>query len=107
MVATHYLIFPSLFIVLGLIVPHLKTINGIIGYRTYRAMKNQRNWDYAQQYSGRCFIYMGVATLPFIAIDYFNLIDSKLLTSIYFVSITLAIAFIIYKTEQGLKRLEQ
>ncbi|MDM1370430.1 SdpI family protein [Myroides marinus] len=106
MIATHYILFPVLFIILGLIAPHLKTINGIIGYKTYRAMKNQRNWDYAQKYSDRCFIYVGLATLPFIAIDYFNLIEPKLLTSIFFVGITLTFAFIIYKTEQGLKRLE-
>ncbi|MFD0699574.1 SdpI family protein [Myroides pelagicus] len=107
MIATHYILFPILFIVLGLIAPHLKTINGIIGYRTYRAMKNQPNWDYAQKYSGKCFIYMGIVILPFILIDYLDLINSKLLSSIFFVTITLAIAFIIYKTEQGLKRLEQ
>lgn len=106
MIATHYILFPVLFIVLGLISPHLKTFNGIIGYRTYRAMKNQRNWDYAQKYSGRCLIYVGIATLPFIVVDYFNIVNTKLLSSIYFVLITLAIAFIIYKTEQGLKSLE-
>ena len=36
-----------------------KEINGLYGYRTPIAMKNQKNWDYAQVYSAKVMMKYG------------------------------------------------
>ena len=41
-----------------------KQINGVIGYRTHRSMKNQETWRFAHQYSGRIWHRSGLALLP-------------------------------------------
>ncbi len=107
MIATELLIFMCLFIVLGLLVPHVKTINSILGYRTHRAMKNQRNWELAQKCSGKGFVYLGIGTGIYSGISYLLPTYSKLLNNLYFLPMILSLAFIIYKTEQGLKKLEE
>lgn len=40
-----------------------KTINGVYGYRTARAMKNKDTWDFAQRYCGRLWCRIGVVLL--------------------------------------------
>ena len=39
-----------------------KKINDFMGYRTYRSMKSQEAWDYANKTSAKGLIYVGVAT---------------------------------------------
>lgn len=41
-----------------------KNINGIIGYRTMRSMKNSKTWQYAQEYCGRLWWKIGWVALP-------------------------------------------
>ena len=50
-----------IFIVMGLIMSKKppKEINGLYGYRTPIAMKNQKNWDYAQVYSAKVMMKYG------------------------------------------------
>lgn len=40
-----------------------KRINGLVGYRTPRAMKSQAAWDFAQVYAGKQLFYSGIALL--------------------------------------------
>ncbi|MGL4584392.1 MAG: SdpI family protein [Flavobacterium sp.] len=102
MIATELIVFASLYIALGLIVPYIKTINNIIGYRTHRAMKNQCNWEFAQKYSGKCFLYLGIGTVIYSIIAYFLPEYTDRLSKFYYLPMIIALAFIIYKTEQGL-----
>ena len=39
-----------------------KQINGVIGYRTHRSMKNQETWRFTHQYSGRIWHRSGLAS---------------------------------------------
>ncbi|MEK6450708.1 MULTISPECIES: SdpI family protein [Myroides] len=95
-----------IFILLGLICPQIKTINGFIGYKTYRAMKNQRNWEFAQKYSGKLMLYFGATSAIYTVLAYlFPFINIG--ESLYFIVLTLYIAFLIYKTETALKKIEQ
>ncbi len=41
-----------------------KQINDAFGYRTTRSMKNQEPWRFAHQYSGKIWLYSGLALLP-------------------------------------------
>ena len=69
------LIVPIIMIVVGKIMSvHCpKEINGIIGYRTRRSMKNEETWKFAHSYCGRLWWILGwimvipsiVAQIPF------------------------------------------
>lgn len=55
-----------LFLILGLL---LKTFppqknNAFFGYRTTLSLMNQDTWDEAQNYSGNCFIIIGILFIP-------------------------------------------
>ena len=41
-----------------------KQINDAFEYRTTRSMKNQETWRFAHQYSGKIWLYSGLALLP-------------------------------------------
>ena len=41
-----------------------KEINGLVGYRTPRSMRNQDTWRFAHRYSGRLMFRWGLALLP-------------------------------------------
>lgn len=70
----HY-IAPVVFIALGFIIPQCKSI-GPIGYRTPRSMKNQQNWDFAQQLSGKFLLILGGIFLINNLLFYFSIFQS-------------------------------
>lgn len=41
----------------------VREINGAIGYRTARSMKNQETWDFAQHYMGKVWKKVGIGLL--------------------------------------------
>lgn len=41
-----------------------REINGLIGYRTPRSMRNRDTWEFAHHYSGRLMFRWGLALLP-------------------------------------------
>lgn len=45
-----------------------KRINGFYGYRTRMSRKNQKTWDFANQYCGRIWMLMGSGMLPVSAV---------------------------------------
>ncbi|MDE7435846.1 MAG: SdpI family protein [Lachnospiraceae bacterium] len=59
------LLIPLLMAVIGLISEKhaVRDINGIIGYRTSRSMKNQETWDFAQHYMGKVWKKVGIYLL--------------------------------------------
>ena len=102
---------PILMIVGGLtMVRHYpKTINGWLGYRTTRSMKNTDTWKFAHQYCGRLWWKIGItslvvtvlAHLPFYSGDENTL--SILSLWVMFFQVIVLIAPI-YPTEKALNR---
>lgn len=37
-----------------------KRINHIVGYRTYKSMRNKEMWDYANKYCGKLWMILGL-----------------------------------------------
>ena len=86
-----------------------KNINGIIGYRTTRSMKNRDTWKYAHDYCGRLWWKIGWALfLPSVIIHFpfYNSSEEKIgsvgsiLCTIQCVCLIIPIFF----TERALKR---
>lgn len=66
------LLIPLLMLIIGLVwEKHPVTdINGAIGYRTARSMKNQETWNFAQRYMGKIWKKTGSALFfPSIAVN--------------------------------------
>ena len=76
-------------------------INGIIGYRTSRSMKNKETWKFAQEYCGRLWWKIGwlmlapsaILHIPFMAVrrrplewlaDFYALYSAQCLSALYF-----------------------
>lgn len=66
------LLIPLLMLLVGLVWEKhaVKDINGIIGYRTARSMKNEETWNFAQRYMGKIWKKTGfVLFIPSIAVN--------------------------------------
>lgn len=61
------LLIPVVVIVTGRIMwkHYPKNINGLVGYRTTRSMKNMDTWKFANEYCGRLWYKMGLFMLVF------------------------------------------
>ena len=105
------LLIPALMIIFGKMMwKHPpKTINGIIGYRTTRSMKNRDTWKYAHDYCGRLWWRIGWGLLlPSVIIHFpfYNRSEDTIgtvggiLCAIQCVCLIIPIFF----TEQALKR---
>ena len=59
------LLIPAVVIVTGRIMwkHYPKNINGLVGYRTSRSMKNMDTWKFANEYCGRLWYKMGLFML--------------------------------------------
>lgn len=53
------------FVICGVVMMYFppKKINPFYGYRTARACKNQRNWDFAQRHSARMIVLAGIGNV--------------------------------------------
>lgn len=83
-----------------------KGINSTYGYRTSRAMKSQKNWDFAQKYSGKVMLQ---STALLTGVGLLGLVVD--LAKVWEISIGMLLLFIallypIYLTEKALKRLD-
>lgn len=102
-----YLIVGVLLTVIALLTKRYppKKINHIYGYRTRRSMKNQRNWDFANQYSADLMLYVGLMSLGIGIVAYYILSETAgLLTALLLPCVLLIL--IIPMTEKKLKELE-
>lgn len=85
-----------------------KDINGLIGYRTERSMKNRETWEFAHDYCGRLWVRSGVLSLilsVIISVSYFYL-DKSVSLGIMCVAEFVQTAIIIWSiflTEKQLK----
>ena len=60
------LLIPVVVIVTGRIMwKHPKNINGLVGYRTTRSMKNMDTWKFANEHCGRLWYKMGLFMFAF------------------------------------------
>lgn len=94
--------------VLAYLLPKRK-INGIVGYRTMRSMKDQKNWDFSQRFFFRNWFFVipivllfQVLTLILFHIENIDLIET--LSMILFFIYSILLSFI---TEMKLKQLDQ
>lgn len=107
------LLIPIVYMVIGLLfwLRPPKLINGVMGYRTARAMKSQEAWEFANRLSGKLLLILGIVfvIISLIAgLITMNLSDD--IFGIYIISLvmiqTIAIAFVIVRTEKALKRFD-
>lgn len=81
-----------------------KKINSFYGYRTTRAMQNQKNWDFAQDYCSRISVYAHLALL-FLQFLLYMFMKSAEMAGILILFLWLAtMAGIIVLTEIRLKK---
>lgn len=83
-------------------------INNLYGYRTKRSMSNQELWDFAQKYSAKVFLRIGVLNLIIglplmIFVTYSE--DYYIFFELLWVVISCLSVF--YFTEKRLKRIEE
>lgn len=105
------LLFPSflsgiIFIITGFIMLQFppKNINMLYGYRTTRSMKNQKQWDFAQKYSAKLLLLCGLF-LTFISnISLLITIHNKAKLFISLALIISSVIFLLFKTENELKK---
>ena len=61
------LLIPIIVLIIGRIMwkHYPKNINGLVGYRTTRSMKNKDTWKFANEYCGRLWYKLGLIMLVF------------------------------------------
>ena len=102
------MIISILFIVIGVVVLLCKNnTNHILGYRTYMSMKNQSNWHYAQIYSGKRMLILGVLLLIFSSVATLFKLNTNLNKIIYGIGISLGTILIVVATEIALNKKEK
>ena len=84
-------------------------INGVIGYRTARSMKNTDTWKFAQNYCGRLWWKMGwIMFIPSVVIHFPFYQSSEnvigIVAAIVCTIQCLILVFTIFPTERALKR---
>lgn len=97
------LLIPLLMIVFGRMMRNNppQDINGLIGYRTKRSMKNGDTWKFAHDYCGRLWQKMGWFMLAFSAAAHFVFFDS--IGLILWVAQCAVLIASVFLTERALK----
>ena len=105
------LLFPSflsgiIFIITGFVMFKFppKNINMLYGYRTTRSMKNQEQWDFSQKYSAKLLIFCGVFLILTSNISLLITINNKAKLFISLALIFGSVIFLLFKTENELKK---
>ncbi len=83
-----------------------KEINNLYGYRTPRAMKNQKIWEYAQVYSAKVMMKYGGYFLLLCLPGYFMDIAPEIATGAGLIVLLIGVAFMIFQVETHLKKWE-
>ena len=97
-----------IFIVMGFIMSKKppKEINNLYGYRTPRAMKNQKIWDYAQVYSAKVMMKYGGYFLLLCLPGYFIDMAPEMAAGVGLIVLLIGVAFMILQVETHLKKWE-
>ena len=81
-----------------------KKINMFYGYKTATSMKNQKQWDFAQKYSGKLMVYNGFILIVISFVSLFFNIEEKIETFIGIGFILTCIFIILFFTEKAIKQ---
>lgn len=81
-----------------------KNINMLYGYRTTRSMKNQEQWGFSQKYSAKLLILCGVFLILTSNISLIITINNKAKLFISLALIFGSVIFLLFKTENELKK---
>ncbi|WP_027880355.1 SdpI family protein [Mesoflavibacter zeaxanthinifaciens] len=81
-----------------------KNINMLYGYRTTRSMKNQEQWDFSQKYSAKILMFCGVFLILTSNISLLITINNKAKLFISLALIFGSVIFLLFKTENELKK---
>lgn len=105
------LLFPSflsgiIFIITGFIMLKFppKKINMLYGYRTNRSMKNQEQWDFSQKYSAKLLMLCGLFLTLISNISLLITLNNKAKLFISLALIIGSVIFLLFKTENELKK---
>lgn len=81
-----------------------KKINGLYGYRTSNSMKNQKSWDFAQIYSAKEIIKIGVINILLSSMGFiFNPTETTSFT-IGIAVLVMSISFLLFRVENAIQR---
>ncbi|MDO5511069.1 MAG: SdpI family protein [Weeksellaceae bacterium] len=83
-----------------------KEINPLYGYRTRRSMKNQKNWEFAQEYSAKKLLQTGALLLISSILGLVWNVEESFSLLVTLAILILCIIYLFYTTETQLKRLE-
>lgn len=81
-----------------------KKPNGIYGYRTQRSMKDQKHWDFAQRYSTKIMMLMGLASMAFSSAGWLFNLNTGVGVSLGLGWIILVCILLIARVEKALKK---
>jgi len=97
-----------IFIAMGFIMSKKppKEINGLYGYRTPIAMKNQKNWEYAQVYSAKVMMKYGGCFLLLCLPGYFMDLSTEMAAGAGLIVLLLGAALMFFQVETHLKKWE-
>lgn len=112
METTHQIFF--IFSVIGFFIAFLsfllykfppENINSFYGYRSSRSLSSQKKWDFAQKYSNKIMLRIGLilalSWIPF----YFLNIAPHFFVICFIVEMLILFAYMFFKTEKALKDL--
>ena len=102
------MIISTLFIVIGVIIILCKNNTSyFVGYRTFKSTKNQSNWHYAQIYSGKRMLILGVILLLFSIIAPLFELSTKNIAAIHSIGVGIGTLLVIVSTEIALNKKEK
>ncbi|WP_233244193.1 SdpI family protein [Brumimicrobium oceani] len=81
-----------------------KNINSLYGYRTSSSMKSDERWIFAQKYSAKEFIKLGLILMVIGSVGIFVYPNENLATGIGMGLMTIGIITIIVRVERAIKR---
>lgn len=85
-----------------------KNINYLYGYRTPNAMKNLKNWTFAQKYAAKKLIIGGIILAIFsLALEFVFKIDENFSGLIIFLGTLVIAAFVFFTTETAIRKFEK
>jgi len=106
-------IIPLLMLFIGMLLLKMppKKINFFIGYRTKKSMKNEKNWNFANQYCGKLCIKLGllillISILIFLLTYFKLLILTEISISIIMIFQLIILILPIFITEKKLKQVK-
>ena len=80
-----------------------KGINALYGYRTSSSMKTKERWDFAQKYSSKLMIKLGLIYISLALFGLFLKEYEAIALAIHLPFMLVIFVILIYKTEKNLK----